>query len=311
MRSLLDPLMVTLSDLSPAEFVDYLQQSSNSIDAALCKYGAIKFSGVRIDSTYDFRQIVNATAVEFLNYIDGNSPRIKLIDNIYTSTEYDKTKRITMHNELSYTSRWPGRLYFSCLQPSESGGETLLANSRQILEVMNPSITAEIRRKGIKYIRNLHGGQGMGPTWQKTFETENQQEVTDYCTSHGIKYAWTDFGQLRLEQDSPGILRHRVTNEELWFNQLDQFHPSHLGEELYGVMTAIYETPENFPTYVEFGDGTPIPPDMVEEVIATIDEVTIAPVWQKHQFLVLDNELVCHGRNSYTGDRSVIVAMSK
>lgn len=305
------PDVIGLDGCSPEEFVDYFRAGEAGIRDRLLTSGALKFSGVTISSVDTFQKTVDSIADKFLSYIDGNSPRTKLTGTVYTSTEYDPAQRITMHNELSYSARWPNKLFFTCLQPAASGGETLLADSRDILRNMDKSIVADIRKKGVAYIRNLHGGKGIGQSWQDTFETDDPKRVEAYCRSYATEFEWKKDGGIRLKQRSKGIIRHRDSAEEVWFNQVDQFHPYQLGEEVLDAMMAIYDTPEDFPIYVTFGDGTEIGTAMVREILDTIDKITIAPAWEKNELLIVDNELVCHGRNSFTGDRKVLVAMSE
>jgi Taurine catabolism dioxygenase TauD, TfdA family len=305
------PVLIELKGMDPGAFVSYYSANKAEIERNLLKNGAIKFSGIQIDSVDDFQQIVNSISVKFLNYIDGNSPRIKLSGNVYTSTEYDQTQRITMHNELSYSAKWPNSLFFSCLQPAVSGGETLIADSREILKRMNRDIVSEIEHRGIVYIRNLHSGEGLGPSWQDTFETKDTGQVEAYCQSYGIQFEWRSKDSLRLKQPSRGIIEHRTSGEKVWFNQIDQFHPDHLGEEMLEMLSIMYDSPDDFPTYVTFGDGKEISKSLVREISDTIDELVIAPAWHPNELLVVDNELVCHGRNSFTGDRKVLVAMSE
>lgn len=305
------PVIITLDKQSPDSFIRYYQANKAYISSILLKEGAVKFKNINIRSFDDFSKIVAMMSDEALDYVDGNSPRTKLTGNVYTSTEYDKAQKITMHNELSYSAKWPGKLYFNCLQVAESGGETLLSDSREILKRMDSTIVTEIRNRGIVYIRNLHGGIGFGPSWQETFETDDPANLETYCKSLNIKYEWMPNGHLRLMQHSDGVIRHRHTGEWLWFNQIDQFHPVHLGEELYNLMQDMYASPDDFPMYVQFGDGGLIGEDIVKEITHTIDEMTIAPGWEENEFLIVDNELVCHGRNAYTGNRKVLVSMSK
>lgn len=305
------PVTVQLDEKDPDTFIAYYLDNKKEFEETLLQKGALKFRGIRIGSLEDFQKIVDSISSKFLSYIDGNSPRTKLSGNVYTSTEFDKQQKITMHNELSYSAKWPNKIFFSCVQPAETGGETLIADSREILSKMDTDITDEIEKRGICYIRNLHGGSGIGPTWQDTFETTDPVQVEKYCAAYGINYEWSGRNNLRLKQPSKGIITHRVTGERLWFNQIDQFHPCHLGEELYETMQLMYESPENFPMYVRFGDGKEISESFVQEILKTIDEVTIAPAWQENELLILDNELVCHGRNFYTGNRKVLVAMSE
>ena len=303
--------VIDLKGLSPDDFIDYYKRNAASIDKDLQKHGALKFTGVEIDSVDTFQHITGNISSKFLRYVDGNSPRTKLAGDVYTSTEYDKTQRITMHNELSYSAKWPNKLFFSCLIPAETGGETLLADSREILKALDPEIVSEVERKGIIYIRNLHGGTGLGPSWQDTFETTDKLEMEEFCKSMQIDFEWTNGDTLKIKQTSPGIINHSITNEKVWFNQVDQFHPCHLGEEMYQTMQLVYEKPQDFPMYVMFGDGSDISESMIEEILKTIDTVTMAPKWNENELLIVDNVLMSHGRNSFTGDRKVVVSMSE
>lgn len=305
------PFVIDLGESEPGQFVAFYRDKRDELEDKLTRVGALKFKGVKIGSTETFQQIVNSISSKFLNYIDGNSPRTKLTGTVYTSTEYDPAQKITMHNELSYSAKWPNKLFFSCLTPAAGGGETLLADSREILRIMNKDIVSEVRGRGITYIRNLNDGKGVGQSWQDTYETEDRAQLEEYCRAYSIEYEWKKDGGVRLKQKRKGIIRHRVTGEEVWFNQMDQFHPFQLGEEVYESMLMLYDSPEEFPIYVTFGDGGEISTDMIKEVLDTIDKVTVAPSWERNELLVVDNELSSHGRNPYKGERKVLVSMSE
>ncbi len=304
------PHIVEMGNITNEKFISYYQENKSKVEELLSVYGAVKFSGVQIENQESFQNIINSISEEFLSYIDGNSPRTKLSDNLYTSTEYDKSQKITMHNELSYSYLWPNKLFFCCLDVAETGGETLLADSREVLKAIDPDVVNEVEEKGVAYIRNLHGGMGMGPSWQATFETDNKKEVEHHCQKLEIEYTWKEDDSIRLLNKRKGIINHRKTNERLWFNQIDQFHPSHLGEEYYETMKMLFENKDDFPTYVKYGDGTEISDMVVKEILESIEKVTIAPKWKKNEILLVDNELVSHGRGSYTGSRRVLVSMS-
>jgi hypothetical protein len=58
-----------------------------------------------------------------------------------------------------------------------------------------------------------------------------------------------------------------------------------------------------------YGDGTEIEPDTLQRVRAAIDGATVMFPWRRDDVLLLDNMLVQHGRASYSGERTVLVAM--
>lgn len=291
------------------ELIHFYHSNREFIAGKLQRNGAILFSGVDINSREDFQTVMSSMGERFLDYADGNSPRTKLSDFVYTSTEYDAGKSITMHNELSYSARWPSRICFCCITPAATGGETPIADGREVLKQMNASLVSTIRDKGLLYIRNLHGGAGFGPSWQDTFEMNDREEVMAYCRERNMRYEWKEDGGIKLMQFSKGIIPHPVTGEMVWFNQIDQFHPSHMGRDVYDVLMQMYEREEELPTYITFGDGSPVSAATVAHILDVMDRVSIVRPWDKGDLILLDNVLVSHGRKPFTGKREVLVSM--
>jgi len=295
--------------ISIANFGAWYADNIEKIEECVLRTGALVFQGIALEDDKAFSVLVDLINPVIFDYVDGNSPRTKLGEKIYTSTEYDKTQRITMHNELSYASRWPSKLFFACIEPAISGGETPLADSRIILEKMPAEIVDEIKRKKIRYIRNLHGGFGVGPSWQDTFETHSRADVESYCTARHTQFFWKDDGALQLVQLSDGIHTHPKTGEKVWFNQIDQFHPVHLSPEIYDGLLTIFGSEDNLPMYVTYGDGTRISEDTVLQIQKTIDSLLVIRPWAQGDLVLIDNVLVCHGRMPFTGKRKILVSM--
>ncbi|MGB5930587.1 MAG: TauD/TfdA family dioxygenase [Cyclobacteriaceae bacterium] len=296
--------------ISTTDFVEWYRTNESTLQDELLKSGAIMFRGIDIKTMEHFESVMDQISSRFMAYVDGNSPRTKLTSKVYTSTEYDKNHSITLHNELSYSYKWPAKIFFCSIITAEEGGETPIADCRRVLKSMDRALAEEIEAKGITYIRNLNGGAGFGPSWQDTFETSDKADVEKFCTEAGINYSWKDDGGLKLIQPSKGIISHPVSGDKVWFNQIDQFHPSHLDEEIYETLMMMYEDEAELPMYVSFGDGTKITQDMVNEIRRTMDKESLARPWQQGDLLMLDNVLVADGRKPYKGDRKVLVSMS-
>lgn len=292
--------------------IDWYQEHKGLIDRELLTSGAVLFQGAQVDSIEKFEAFSGSIASKFRDYVDGNYPRRHLQGHVYISTEYDPKYDITMHNELSYSFKWPSRLFLGCVIPPAEGGETPLADSRQVLKLMNPDLLHELETRKIRYIRNLHSGSGMGPSWQETFATDDKQTVEAYCRQIEMKYYWKDNDDLRLEGIRPAVRRHPITKERVWFNQVDQYHPSHFPPEVYETLMLLAgENEEDLPLYVSFGDGGAISESIIREVIDTIDKVVVVRPWEKGDFVIVDNMLVAHGRKAYKGDRKIVVAMAE
>lgn len=306
------PLTITFEkNTRTAFFISWYKDNKAMIERKLLEKGAVLFQGVDIDTVDKFESVTGAIATKFRSYLDGSYPRKNLKGHVYISTEYDPAYDITLHNELSYSMKWPSKLYFGSIIPASTGGETPLVDSREIVRVMNRSIVKVFEKKQIRYVRNLHGGKGMGPSWMDTFETNDRNILMKHCDDIQIQYEWKNDGGVKLVNIRPATRIHPLTGEKVWFNQADQYHPSHFPTELYDTLMLLANNDEeSLPLYASFGDGSKIEVDMIKEILSTINSIAVVRPWEKGDFVVLDNMLVAHGRKSYTGERQTLVSMA-
>lgn len=280
-------------------------------DVGLHRCGAVLFRGFGVSEQRAFESFVNHLGDRKLDYVDGNSPRTKLGRHVYTSTEYSPEHFISLHNELSYAARWPARLFFCCVEAASDGGETPLVNGRVLLKELPARLVEDFRRRGVKYIRYLHGGRGFGPSWQKTFETTDPAVVENYARSSGTQLQWMEDGAVRLTCVRPATAVHHATGEEVWFNQADQFHPTTHPEHVYTSMMALYRGREDqLPQNVTFGDESPIPPEYLDTIREQTRRLLVLFRWRRGDLLMVDNVLTAHGRMPFRGRRRILVAMT-
>lgn len=295
------------------DFPAFSRNNMAEIEERLLEYGAVLFRGFGIDSGERMRQCIDALPGESLRYVDGNSPRTHLDQAVYTSTEYPPELFISLHSELSYADRWPSHLFFCCAIEPRQGGNTLIASNRAILDDLPKEIVDLFSEKGVKYVRNLHGGTGVriGQSWMSTYETEDRSAVERHCREHDIQYEWKADGGLRTLQVRKAIAEHPVTGEKVWFNQADQFHPSTNPPEIYEVIMELYgDTPLEMPHYACFADNSPIDPAMLDVIREVTARHTSYFPWKTGDLLMVDNMLVSHGRAPFSGPRKILVAMS-
>ncbi len=289
---------------SPAGLVDLL--SLVDLTDLLVKEKALVFRGFGITAeSYD--EVTTALLPRRLAYIHGNSPRTKVGQNVYTSTEYPPEFTISMHNEMSYAHTWPSRLLFFCEQAPTSGGATPVVDGQLWLESIDPEIR-DAFAGGVRYIQNLHDGYGLGKSWQATFETEDPAEVEAFLDKAGADWKWKGDGTLWISQLRPATTQHPVTDTEVWFNQADQFHIAGLGDDAREMAELLSE--DEMPQAVTFADGSPIPAEYITHIQETGLRLAVDVDWQAGSLLLIDNVLVGHGRRPFAGPRRVLVAMS-
>lgn len=288
----------------------YIGSEKTSLDDLLYRDGAVLFRGFGIGDRNGFLQVKEAIAGStHFDYVDGNSPRTKISHAVYTSTEYPREFPISMHSELSYSTRWPSLLFFYCKTPASEGGETPIADCRHILQRLGRELTEKFEEHGVKYTRFLSGSKGIGKTWMDTFETEDRQVVEEHCRSNGIAYAW-EGNSLCLSQQGPGVIRHPVTGEKVWFNQANQFHPSGLPADIRKALTLMHgKNLHRFPQYAFYGNGEEIQDKDLQTITQTSFDCALKFPWEKDDLLVLDNLLMSHGRMPFKGQREILVSM--
>jgi alpha-ketoglutarate-dependent taurine dioxygenase len=273
---------------------------------ALRQSGALLLRGFPLRDADDFRTAVAAMAPELRGYAGGTSPRSRVTDGVYTSTEYPRHLEIPLHNEMSYSGRWPERLYFFCAEPPPTGGETPIADSRRILAAMPAEIVAELERRQVMYVRNLAAAGSPYNAWSKAFETSDRAAVEAHCRELDIQFEWRADGGLRIHEIRPALRTHPDTGERVWFNQVHLFHASNTPTA--SAVSARVEA--GLPMAAYYGDGGRID----NATLATVREVMRAERrlfrWQRGDLLVVDNLLAAHGRAPFEGPRRILVAMS-
>jgi alpha-ketoglutarate-dependent taurine dioxygenase len=301
------PLLLTpaIADLNLSSWAEANRQS---IDSLINQHGALLFRGFGLKSAEDLAQFVKASSGEPpLEYQERSSPRSTVSGNIYTSTDYPADQSIVLHNENSYRLTFPTRIYFHCVIPARSGGETPLANSRGVLRRIPAPIRERFMEKQVLYVRNY--GDGFGVSWQTAYQTEDKAEVEKICRRDEIDFEWKSGDRLRTRSVRPAIIKHPRTGEVSWFNHAVFFNVTSLESSMCTVLLSELGE-ENLPTNTYYGDGSRIEADELTDLRAAYDAETVRFPWQSCDVLMVDNILTSHGRGPYEGDRRVLVGMS-
>ncbi|MFE0461114.1 TauD/TfdA family dioxygenase [Kitasatospora sp. NPDC058965] len=299
---------VLTADVPGTPAADFLPGARELVRHRLHTDGAVLLRGFDLGGVAGFEQAVRTLAGEPLAYAERSSPRSTISGRVYTSTDYPPDEEIFLHNENSYQAGWPLTLFFSCVRPPTSQGATPLADTRRVLAAIDPAVRAEFEARGWLVVRNF--AEGFGVPWQQAFNTEDRAEVARYCERNGVELEWRGADGLRTRARRRAVHRHPVTGEAVWFNHLAFFHVSTLAPEICEGLREVYDEAD-LPTNTYYGDGAPIP----DEVVAHLRDCYRAEQrrfdWQQDDLLLVDNMLAAHAREPFTGPRKIAVAMAE
>lgn len=300
------PLVVRpVDDVRPDVIKAFLEAG---LESYLPIHGGILFRGFTVHSTDQFESIAKAVSQCLLDYEFGSTPRSQVSGKVYTSTEYPGHQSIPLHNEQSYTREWPMKIWFYAVQVARHGGETPIADSREVYQRIPQAIRQRFIDRNVMYVRNY--GNGLDVPWEQVFQTSSRLEVEAYCQQTNIECEWKADGSLRTRQICQAVATHPQTGDSVWFNQAHLFHISNLDPHvLDALLIAVSE--DDLPRNAYYGDGSSIAQEDLEQIRTAYRRVEVRFPWQQGDVLLLDNMLAAHGRAPYEGDRTVLVAMAE
>ncbi|MEZ5315486.1 MAG: TauD/TfdA family dioxygenase [Chlamydiales bacterium] len=306
------------------DFLKWLNDDHENIHRDLLKYGGVLFRNFPIHGADQFNLVIDKLGLgKPIKYIGGDTPRNKIQGKIYTSTEAPPSLKIPLHNEMSYIKNYPSHIYFHCMTPSKIGGETIIGDARAIYRAIDPKVRIQFEEKKLKYISNFYGTswlldtinyfQKAHKTWMDAFETESKEEVIRLCKENDFGYRWNKKNWLQVSYNRPAIIEHRESGEKIWFNQahLYDYNPRLIGWFNWFATRIVYAKKNTIMHEMYYGDNTPIPRHDLYHIMDILDNKTVYFRWKKGDVMVLDNLLTMHGRNSYKGNRRILVALTK
>ena len=290
----------------------------------LLAHGGLLLRNFPLAKVEDFADVIKHLNLgSFVSYIGGDSPRTKIFEGIYTSTEAPPSVKIHLHNELSFVAKYPSHIYFYCDTPPVADGETLIADAKKVYQSIDPEVRERFITKGLKYysryyykspfMEAINRIQKGHRSWIDVFETEDKKEVERLCRDNEFSYKWNINDWIEISEVRPAVLNHPVTKEVVWFNQAHLFDFNHRLLNWWHYLGAkiLYCRRHMRLHEVFFADGSKIPLQDLYHILDVLDANTIYFQWKKGDVLVLDNILAMHGRAVFAGKRRILTAMTR
>jgi len=284
----------------------------NALRAAVAEHGCVLIRGLGLRDAAGTGAVFQRLAISLMDEKEAFAPRQPLAPGLepgtlYSATPWPPHQQVRLHHELSYRLEFPGLLLFACLSPPASGGETALADATAVLEALPADLVQRFEREG--WILDRVYNEASGASCEEAFGTGDREAIESYCRANAIEFAWDPDGTLRTRQRRSTVVRHPVTGQRCWFNQVAFLSEWSMGPEVREYLVDLYGT-DGLPFRTRFGHGDPVGEDIVRLLNETYDGAAARVPWQAGDLLVVDNVGTAHGREPYEGPREMLAGLA-
>ncbi|MFH7599305.1 TauD/TfdA family dioxygenase [Streptomyces racemochromogenes] len=276
-----------------------------TVRGVLDECGAVVVRGLDPRTPEAVAAIAAALGIEAMAEREAFAPRRVLAPGALSSSEWPSDEPMCMHHEVSYAAEVPSVALFGCLTAPASGGATAVADSQEVLRALPAELVERFARDGWQLTRTY---REVGVSWTEAFGTEDPAEVAAYCDREGIAHEWLPDAALRTRQRRSAVTDHPGNGRPVWFNQIAFLNELTLDPMVREYLTDVYG-PDSLPFNTAYGDGTPIPPEVIETLNRAYQDATHREPWRTGDVLIVDNLRMAHSREPYEGDREIVVVL--
>jgi alpha-ketoglutarate-dependent taurine dioxygenase len=288
------------------DLADWARSNRDYLNSKLQKHGGILFRGFGLTTPPEFERVAAAIYNEIYSEY-GDLPREGgAAGKIYHSTPYPEDKMILYHNESSHMNAWPTRISFFCVTAAKEGGCSPVVDTRKVYRDLDPAVRDKFEKLGLMYVRNF--SDGLDVSWQQFFHTEDRAVVEKACKDQGFIAEWYGKDSLRVRQQCRGVLRHPVTGEMSFFNQVQLHHVHCLDPDVRQSLLSIFKR-EDLPRHVYYGDGSEIEDSVMDHIGEIYEKNAVRFQWREGDLVTLDNMITAHARDPFVGPRKIVVAL--
>jgi alpha-ketoglutarate-dependent taurine dioxygenase len=289
------------------EATSWAAEHRDAVRAAVDQHGALMVRGLGLRDVAHAGAVFRALAPGLIAETEAFAPRQEHSPGVYSATKWPQNQPMCMHHELSYTIEPPSLMLFACLAAPDSGGATAVADGPTVLDALPRDLVDRFEREGWLLTRNYN--EEIGTSVAEAFGTEDRGTVESWCRAAAIECEWQPDGGLRTRQRRSAVVRHPATGRRTWFNQVAFLNEWTLAPEVREYLVDVYGE-DGLPFTTRHGNGDPVGEDVVQLLNQVYEAATIRQPWQDGDLLLVDNIGTAHSRESYSGDRQVVVGLA-
>ncbi|MGH3534152.1 MAG: TauD/TfdA family dioxygenase [Pseudonocardiaceae bacterium] len=292
---------------APGDAPSWAAEHRDALRTAVAEHGSVLVRGLGLRDSTEVGAVFARLATGLMTEKEAFASRQTYSAGVYSSSKWPSNQPMCMHHELSYTLEFPGLMLFACLSAPTDGGATAVADSPTVLDALPPELVERFEREGWLLTRNYN--DEIGASFAEAFGTEDRATVESYCRANAIEFQWQPDGGLRTRQRRSAVVRHPVTGQRCWFNQIAFLNEWTIDPEVREFLVDVYGA-DGLPFNTHFGNGDPIGEDVVALLNRVYETNTAREPWQAGDLMLVDNVRTAHSREPFEGPREVLVAMA-
>lgn len=268
------PLLLKAQNGPSATLVQWAKRSRDVINEAYDKFNkdgsavAILFRGLPIRNAEDFSEWVNNLGYDNVSSRQATGLLPEIAKNVASGSEEPKEYTIEPHNEQAYSSFHPKIFTICSFKKARYGGQTAIADAREVGRRLDPSFVGKCKRKNLRYWQYLPDKMSkhkslVYKSWQRQFGMNDQTKVEDFLGSRGYSFKW-EGKNLIMWKNLPPTTIHPFSGDHIWFNQMAANHCTYL--KVMPLFEDIHLPNKEYPYHTTFGDGEEIGQDCIDEV---------------------------------------------
>ena len=285
----------------------WVAEHRDALRAVVANHGSVLVRGLGLRDAAETGAVFQRLTTGLMTEREAFASRQAYAEGVYSSSKWPPNQPMCMHHELSYMFEFPGLMLFACLTAPAEGGATAVADSPTVLAALPAELVERFEREGWLLTRNYN--EDIGASVADAFGTDDRGAVESYCRANAIEFEWQPDGGLRTAQRRSAVVRHPVSGQRCWFNQIAFLNERTIDPEVREYLVEIYGA-DGLPFNTCFGNGDPISEDVVALLNAVYEANTVREPWQDGDLMLVDNVRSAHSREPYSGSREVLVAMA-
>jgi alpha-ketoglutarate-dependent taurine dioxygenase len=280
----------------------------DALRAVVAEHGSVLVRGLGLRDAAEITAVFRRLATTLMTEREAFAARQVYADGVYSSATWPANQPMCMHHELSYRLEVPSLLLFACLGAPTRGGATAVSDSPTVLDALPKDLTERFERDGWLLTRSYN--DEIGASLAESFGTEDRDAIESYCRGNAIAFGWQPDGGLRTWQRRSAVVRHPVTGQRCFFNQIAFLNEWTIDPEVREYLVEVYGA-DGLPFNTRFGTGEPLTEEIVELINQVYEANTVREPWQAGDLMLVDNIGTAHSREAYEGPREILVGMAE